>query len=173
MIEKDLSVLEIITYGHPVLSKKAKEIVNIDQEIIELAENMTKTMHSAPGIGLAAPQVSRSLRLITADLSVGENEGDLIILINPELLSHEGNQTLEEGCLSVPGINEKVTRPLRVCVKGTDINGKEKVIEAEGLLARVLCHEIDHINGKLFIDHLSPLKRKLLKKKLIPSNSNG
>jgi peptide deformylase len=170
MIEKDLSVLEIITYGHPVLSKKAKAIDNIDQKIFDLAENMIKTMHNAPGIGLAAPQVNHSLRLITADLSVGENEEDVIILINPELLSQEGNQTLEEGCLSVPGINEKVTRPLKVCIKGTDISGGERIIEAEGLLARVLCHEIDHINGKLFIDHLSPLKRKLLKKKLNPSS---
>jgi peptide deformylase len=166
MVKKDLTVLEIVTYGHPVLSKKAEEIKNINQEIVDLAEKMVYTMHSAPGIGLAAPQVSRSLRLITIDLSGGERQEDLFILINPELISHEGEQVLEEGCLSVPGINEKVTRPYKVKVKGIDLKENEKIIEAEGLLARVLCHEIDHIDGKLFISRLSPLKRKLLKKKL-------
>ena len=166
MIEKDLTVLEIVTYGHPVLTKKAEEIKNINQDIVDIAEKMIHTMHSAPGIGLAAPQINRSLRLITVDLSVGENQKDLFILINPELLSQEGDQVLEEGCLSVPGINEKVTRPFKVKVEGIDLKEKKRVIEAEGLLARVLCHEIDHINGKLFISRLSPLKRKLLKKKL-------
>ena len=166
MIEKDLSALQIITYGHPTLSKKAKEIKNIDQDIIDIAEKMIHTMHRAPGIGLAAPQINRSLRLITVDLSVGENQEDLFILINPVLLSQEGDQVLEEGCLSVPGINEKVTRPFKVKVEGIDLKEKKRVIEAEGLLARVLCHEIDHINGRLFISRLSPLKKKLLKKKL-------
>jgi len=166
MVETNLTVLEIVTYGHPVLTKKAEEVKNINQNIVDIAERMAHTMHSAPGIGLAAPQINRSLRLITVDLSVGERQEELFILINPELLSQEGEQILEEGCLSVPGINEKVTRPYKVKVKGIDLKEKEKVIEAEGLLARVLCHEIDHINGKLFISRLSPLKRKLLKKKL-------
>ena len=166
MVEKDLTILEIVTYGHPVLSKKAEEVKNINQDIVDIAEKMIYTMHSAPGIGLAAPQINRSLRLITVDLSVGENQKDLFILINPELLSQEGEQVVEEGCLSVPGINEKVTRPYKVEVEGIDLKEKKRVIEAEGLLARVLCHEIDHINGKLFISRLSPLKRKLLKKKL-------
>jgi peptide deformylase len=166
MLEKDLTILEIITLGHPVLVQRAKEIDNIDQNIIDLAENMILTMHAAPGIGLAAPQVNHSRRLITVDLSIGEKSESLFVLINPELSDEEGEDVLEEGCLSVPGINEKVTRPYRVCVKGIDLGGKEKIIEAEGLLARVLCHEIDHINGKLFIEHLSPLKRNLIKKKM-------
>jgi peptide deformylase len=166
MLEKDLTILEILTLGHPVLVQKAKEIDNIDQDIIDLAENMVLTMHAAPGLGLAAPQVNHSRRLITVDLSIGEKSESLLVLINPELTDKEGEEVLEEGCLSVPGINEKVARPYRVCIKGTDLEGKEKVIEAEGLLARVLCHEIDHINGKLFIDHLSPLKRNLIKKKM-------
>ena len=166
MVEKNLTILEIITYGHPVLTKKAEEVENINQDIVDIAEKMIYTMHSAPGIGLAAPQINRSLRLITVDLSVGENQKDLFILINPVLLSQEGEQVLEEGCLSVPGINEKVTRPYKVEVEGIDLKEKKRVIEAEGLLARVLCHEIDHINGRLFISRLSPLKRKLLKKKL-------
>jgi len=166
MVEENLTLFEIVTYGHPVLLKKAEEIQNINQDIVNVAERMVHTMQSAPGIGLAAPQINRSLRLITVDLSVGEREEDLLILINPELLNQEGEQVLEEGCLSVPGINEKVTRPNKVKVKGIDLWENEKLIEAEGLLARVLCHEIDHINGKLFISRLSPLKRKLLKKKL-------
>jgi peptide deformylase len=166
MLEKEPNLLEIVTYGHPVLVQKAKEIENIDQNIFDLAENMILTMHTAPGIGLAAPQVNQSLRLICADLSFGEKRESLLVLINPELIENEGQDVLEEGCLSVPGINEKVNRPYRVCVKGTDLQGSEKTIEAEGLLARVLCHEIDHINGKLFFEHLSPLKRNLIRKKL-------
>ena len=166
MVEKELTILEIITYGHPVLHKRAEEIQNIDDEIKELAGCMVKTMHSAPGIGLAAPQVEKSLRLITVDLSVGERDEELIILINPEIISQEGEALLEEGCLSVPGINEKVQRPFQVHLKGTDLDGKEISIEAEGLLARVFSHEIDHLNGRLFIEHLSPLKQGLVKKTL-------
>ena len=165
MVGKELTVLEIVTYGHPVLLKKAEEVKNINQNIVDLAEQMVHTMHSAPGLGLAAPQVNQSVRLITVDLSVGEKNEDLVILINPELSSQEGKQIMEEGCLSVPGINEKVTRPYKVKVKGIDLQEREREIEAEGLLARILCHEIDHINGKLFISHLSPLKRRLIRKK--------
>lgn len=161
-----MSVLEIIKYGNPILTKRAEEIKNIDQEIDELARNMVLTMHSAPGIGLAAPQIAQSKRLITVDISIGERSEDLIILVNPELISQEGEIVLEEGCLSVPDINEKVSRPARAVIKGYDLKGNEKVIEAEGTLARVFCHEIDHINGKLFIDRLSPLKKSLIKKKL-------
>jgi len=153
-------------YGNSILTKKAEPVRNIDKQTVELAQNMVKTMHSAPGIGLSAPQVNRSKRLITIDLSGGENSQDLIILTNPELLAQENETISEEGCLSIPGIQEKVARPARVVVKGIDLKGHEKLIEAEGLLARVLCHEIDHINGKLFIDHLSPLKRSLIRKKL-------
>jgi peptide deformylase len=161
-----MSILQIVKYGNPTLTKKAVEIINLDKYIEELAQNMLQTMYAAPGIGLAAPQVNESKRLITVDLSVGENSQNLIILINPELISQEGKLISEEGCLSVPDINEKVARPFRIIIKGIDLKGNEKTVEAEGLLARVLCHEIDHINGKLFIDHLSLLKKSLIKKKL-------
>jgi len=161
-----MPILTIMIYGNSILTKKAEPVRNIDKQTVELAQNMVKTMHSAPGIGLSAPQVNRSKRLITIDLSGGENSQDLIILTNPELLAQENETISEEGCLSIPGIQEKVARPARVVVKGIDLKGHEKLIEAEGLLARVLCHEIDHINGKLFIDHLSPLKRSLIRKKL-------
>ena len=166
MEENEGNILEIVTIGNPVLNRKADKIDNIDQPVYDLAQRMIKTMHSAPGVGLAAPQVNQSVQLITVDISVGENDRNLIVLANPELLHKEGEAILEEGCLSVPGINEKVTRPFRVVVKGIDLDGKEKVIEAEDLLARIFCHEIDHINGKLFIEHLSPLKRSLIRKKL-------
>lgn len=161
-----MPILEIITYGNPILVQRAEEIKKIDKTIVDLAQNMIQTMHAAPGIGLAAPQVNVSKRLITINLSVGENNEDLIILINPELINQEGEIIFEEGCLSVPEINEKVTRPARVVVKGMDLEGKEIMIEAEGSLARVFCHEIDHLNGKLFFERLSPLKQSLIKKKL-------
>lgn len=161
-----MAVLEIVKYGNPILSKIAVEVRSIDQELKQLAQNMVQTMHSAPGIGLAAPQVNVGKRLITVDLSVGEDSQNLIILVNPEFVSQEGEGVLEEGCLSVPAVNEKIARPSRVVVKGIDLNGEEKIIEAEGLLARVFCHEIDHINGKLIIDRLSPLKKSLIIKRL-------
>ena len=155
-----MPILEIIKYGNSTLAQRAEEIKTIDKEIEELAKGMVQTMHAAPGIGLAAPQVNVSKRLITADISVGERSEDLIILINPELISQEGEVILEEGCLSVPDITEKVARSSHVVIKGLDF------IEAEGALARVFCHEIDHLNGKLFFENLSPLKRNLIKKKL-------
>jgi len=161
-----MSILKIVKYGNPILTAKAEEIKNLDKYIEELAQNMVQTMYAAPGLGLAAPQVNESKRLMTIDLSVGENSQNLIILINPELISQEGESISEEGCLSVPDINEKVVRPSRIIVRGIDLKGNEKTIEAEGLLARVFCHEIDHINGKLFIDRLSSLKKSLIKKKL-------
>jgi peptide deformylase len=158
--------LDIITYGNPILRKKAAEIKNITDEIIKIAEDMIFTMHSAPGIGLAAPQINKSKRLITIDLSVGEKKEDLIVLINPKIIHEEGQDTAEEGCLSVPGINENVPRSFRLECAGYDLSGKEKRVEAEGLLARVISHEVDHINGILFIDHLSPLKKGIIRKKL-------
>jgi len=168
-----MAVLPIIKYGSPILHKKAKDIKNLDKEIEQLSQNMIQTMYDAPGIGLAAPQVNQSLRLLTIDLTVGEKAGNLIILINPEILEQEGETILEEGCLSVPDVQEKVTRPARVLAKGIDLKGNEIIFEAEGLLARVFCHEIDHLNGKLFIDRLSPLKRTLIKKKLNKNLSKG
>lgn len=161
-----MSKLEIVTVPHPVLRQPAESIKDINQQIVELAKAMVETMYAAPGIGLAAPQVNQSVRLITVDLTVGEKENQLIILVNPEIVEAEGEDVQEEGCLSVPDIQEKVKRPFRVLVKGYDLDGREKNIEAEGLLARVFCHEVDHLNGTLFIDRLSPLKRSLIRKKL-------
>lgn len=161
-----MALLEIITIGHPTLARRALPVENINQEIVELARNMVETMHQAPGIGLAAPQVNVSLRLITVDLSVGENQNDLIIMVNPEIIEAEGEQVGEEGCLSVPGIYEKVARPSRILLRGHDLDGREIKLEASDLLARVFCHEIDHLDGKLFVDRLSPLKRRLIRGRL-------
>lgn len=173
MLETKLSLLEIMTFGHPVLTQVAQKVYDITGEIAAVAQNMTYTMHSAPGIGLAAPQVNQSIQLITVDLSVGEKEQDLFVLINPEIVYQEGDAYMEEGCLSVPEINEKVNRPYQIVVKAVDLNEKEVIIEAQDLLARVFCHEIDHLQGRLFIDHLSPLKRSLIKKKLLKQKENS
>ena len=160
-----MAVLEIIKLGHPTLSKKAASIQHIDEEIFELAHNMIETMHAAPGLGLSAPQLDVSRRLITVDLSIGENKEDLIVLVNPELVYQEGQVIREEGCLSIPEVYEKIARPQKIVIKGLDLEGKEKEIEATDLLARVFCHEVDHLNGRLFIDGLSSLKKNLIKKR--------
>jgi len=168
-----MAIREILTIGHPTLSKKAERVETIDSELVRLARDMVETMHRAPGIGLAAPQLDVSTRLITVDLSVGENEDELIVLVNPELVRQEGEAVCEEGCLSVPDIREKVARPYRVTVRGLDLEGREVEIEGEDMLARVFCHEIDHLDGKLFTDRLSPLKKTLLRKKLKKSGTSG
>jgi len=167
-----MAVLQIRTFGHPTLTKKAQPVRDIDAFIVELARDMVETMYCAPGLGLSAPQVDVSRRLITVDLSVGKNGKDLIILLNPEIVGLEGEITAEEGCLSVPGVFEKVSRPARVEVKGLDLKGRERSYAAEDILARVFCHEIDHLNGKLFLERLSPLKRQLLKRKLRKSQES-
>jgi len=161
-----MAVREILIIGHPMLTKKADPVDRVDESIVRLAEDMVETVHAAPGLGLAAPQVGVSKRLIVVDLSVGENKDALIVLVNPEIVKKEGEVTCEEGCLSVPDIREKVARPYRVTVRGLDLKGQPAEVDGEDLLARVLCHEIDHLEGILFVEKLSPLKRKLIRKKL-------
>jgi len=147
-----MSILKILTYPDPVLKEKSKSVEFIDEKIKKLAEDMIETMYAAPGIGLAAPQVGESLRVITVDVTrKGE---DLIVLINPEIISGEGECAEEEGCLSVPGVFGMVKRHRKVKVEALDKEGKKTTIIGEGLLARVLQHEIDHINGILFTDKL-------------------
>ena len=161
-----MALREIRIIGDPVLSRKANPVELVDEEVVRLARDMVETVHAAPGIGLAAPQVGVSKRLIVVDLSVGENKDDLIVLVNPEVAGNEGEVTCEEGCLSVPDIREKVARPYKVTVRGLDLQGRPIEVEGEDLLARVLCHEIDHLEGILFVEKLSALKRKLIKNKL-------
>lgn len=154
-----MPILEIIKFPHPVLRRRAKEITEIDERIVKLAREMAETMYKAPGIGLAAPQVGVSERLIVVDLSSGEENDSLITIINPEIITAEGEIEFEEGCLSVPDLNEKVTRNSRVIVRGLNLEGQEIEIEGHELMAIALQHEIDHLDGVLFIDHLSRGKR--------------
>ena len=168
-----MAILEICTYPEEVLRRPAQLVTNIDQEIIELADHMAHTMYEAPGIGLAANQVGVSKRLAIADISSHDPDSELIVLVNPEIIAAEGQLTIEEGCLSVPDYQAEVKRHEKVTVRGLDLHGEEVEIEAEGLLAVVLQHEIDHLNGLLFIDRISRLKRDLYKRKLRKSRARG
>mgnify|MGYP000044060536 CR=1 FL=1 len=159
-------MLKILTYPNPVLRKKAEEVKEIDQDLIDLARQMAETMYAAPGIGLAAPQVGSSIRLIVVDVGYTQGRPDLKVLLNPEIVEREGSILMEEGCLSIPGIRADVERSQRVLVRGLDIKGRPVEIEAEGLLAVCLQHEVDHLDGILFIDHLSRLKGSLIERKL-------
>jgi peptide deformylase len=163
-----MAIREIRTYPDPVLRNKTARVETIDNSLGRLIEDMIATMHAAPGVGLAANQVGIALQLAVIDLSSRENEEQrhpLIVIINPEILSMEGSITEEEGCLSIPDYSEKVKRAARVKVRAQDRKGKVFEIEAEGLLAKALQHEIDHLNGLLFIDHLSPLKKNIFKRR--------
>ncbi len=161
-----MPIRPIVKYGDAVLHAPALRVERIDDETRALFEDMVATMYAAPGIGLAAPQIGVALRVIVIDLSVGEDEKQLIRLVNPEIVEREGEQKHEEGCLSVPGYAGSPTRPARVVARGLDPDGRERVCEARELLARAFCHEIDHVDGLLFVDRLSPLKRDLMRRKL-------
>lgn len=159
-------ILPIIKYGDPILHQVCEPVTAFDKNLETLAKNMIETMYAAPGVGLAAPQVGVQKRLVVVDVTAGEKAGNLITLVNPEVISRQGEQYEEEGCLSIPDFTGKVHRPLRVVVSGKDLHGHEKVLEGEGLLSRVLCHEIDHLNGILFIDHLGAIRRDIIKRKI-------
>jgi peptide deformylase len=161
-----MAVRDILLIGDPVLTRKSEPVDVVTADLVRLARDMVETVHAAPGIGLAAPQVGVSKRLIVVDLSVGEDPAALHVLVNPEIVAQSGEAVCEEGCLSVPDIKEKVARPYRVTVRGLDLKGRPVEIEGEDLLARAFCHEIDHLDGVLFVEKLSALKRTLIKKKL-------
>jgi peptide deformylase len=158
--------LKIYTYPDPILRKKSSVVENIDGNTQILIENMAKTMYSAPGIGLAAIQVGESIRIIVYDVARWDEVRKPSVLINPEIIMAEGDITYEEACLSVLDFSAEVKRSAKIKVKGVDRNGDPVDIEAEDLLAICLQHEIDHLNGVLFIDHISRLKRSLYKKRL-------
>ena len=161
-----MAALPIRIYGDSVLRKRAKEITLVDEKIRRLASEMLGTLKNAGGIGLSANQVGEEKKIFVVDRSLFQADDSPLIIINPEIVDLHSEQTEEEGCLSVPGIYADVKRSLELTVKGIDLNEKEIIVEAKGLLSRVLAHEIDHLNGVLFIDHLSSIKRKLLSKKL-------
>lgn len=156
----------ILKYGAPELAKRSDPLTEFPDSLQELAQDMVQTMYAAPGVGLAAPQIGLNIRLMVIDTTSGEDPSKLAIMANPELLEQEGEQHEEEGCLSVPGYHGVVIRPAWVKVQGQNLKGKEIVMEGTELLARALCHEIDHLNGKLFFERLGMLKRDLIKRKI-------
>jgi peptide deformylase len=161
-----MALLPIIKYGNPILRMKARLIESITDETLKLAGDMIQTMQANDGIGLAAPQVARSLALVVVDVGLIEKGAPAQAYINPEILEIEGSVVIEEGCLSVPEIREEVTRPERIRIKYQTIDGKLADLWIDGLLARVLQHEVDHLKGVFFVDRISGLKKKLLNKDL-------
>jgi peptide deformylase len=160
-------VRKILKYGEPVLEQKAETVTEFDTpEFKELLADMWETMYAAKGVGLAAPQIGVSKRISVIDVSVGEDESKKIVIVNPEITLREGKQTGEEGCLSIPGFREPVTRANKVSVRAQDASGALVELSGEELLARAFEHEIDHLNGILFINHLSALKRDIIRRKI-------
>lgn len=159
-----MALLPILRFPDERLRTVAKPVTVFDAALRQLTQDMAETMYEAPGIGLAATQVNVHLRVLVVDVSEAQNE--LQVFINPVIENVSGMQTYEEGCLSVPGIYDKVDRPSDVCVRYQNLDGKEQVLETGGLLAVCLQHEVDHLNGKVFVDHLSQLKQTRIKNKL-------
>ncbi len=159
-----MAILNILRFPDPRLRLVAKPVQTVDSSIHRLLDDMLETMYAAPGIGLAATQVNVHKRVLVADVSSEQNNP--VFLINPEIITAEGEEEMEEGCLSVPDIHEVVKRAERIRVRYLDRDGKSVEMEADGLLAVCIQHEIDHLNGKLFVDYLSPLKRNRIRKKL-------
>jgi peptide deformylase len=168
-----INIHEVVKYPDPVLSKRGAPVTVFDDKLKTLVEEMFESMYAAHGIGLAAPQIGLSQRLTVIDISFKKNPEEKIVLINPEIIEREGKQFEEEGCLSLPEIREKVRRSARVKVKAQDVDGNWFEIEGEELLARAFQHEIDHLDGILFIDHLSRLKRDLVKSRIKKMQKNG
>jgi peptide deformylase len=156
----------IVKYGDPVLEKPTPNVEKFDEQLQALIADMFESMYAAQGVGLAAPQIGVSLRLAVVDVSNGKNPEAKIVCANPEIIHTEGEQREEEGCLSIPGFRGYVLRPLYVTIRAQDATGKEFEMRGEGLLARAFLHEIDHLGGTLFIQHLSMLKRDLIKRKI-------
>jgi peptide deformylase len=156
----------ILRYGEPTLHGRAQPVTVFDDNLRQLLRDMAETMYAAPGVGLAAPQIGVPLRAFVIDLSVGKQPGQLIHVVNPEFVVCEGMQMEEEGCLSLPGFNATVVRPSRATVRGQDRDGRPVTIEGTGLLARALQHEMDHLDGSLFVDRLRGIKRELIVRKV-------
>ena len=156
----------ILRYGADVLHQPARPVAEITADILQLVDDMVQTMYAAPGVGLAATQVGVPLRIFVADVSLGRNPADLITFINPEFVERDGMQLEDEGCLSVPGFNATLARPSRAVVKGLNRDGGDQVIEATGLLARCFQHEMDHLEGTLFVDRLRGLQKDLILRRI-------
>jgi len=159
-------IYPVVKYGNPVLEKRAEAVTDFDDALRKLVEDMFESMYAAHGVGLAAPQIGISKRLAVIDVSFKEDPKAKLVLVNPEIIHTGGKQRGSEGCLSLPEFREEVTRPLRVTVRAQDATGKHFEASGEELLARALMHETDHLNGKLYISHISALKRDLMKRKI-------
>jgi len=168
-----VAVLPIRKYGDDVLRLPAEPVTNIDAPMQKLIDDMVDTMYAAPGVGLAANQVGVSQRLMLIDLSVGKRRGELHVCVNPEIVDASGEVTEEEGCLSIPDFVEIVTRPERVKLRYIDRNSVEREMWGDGLMARAMCHEIDHLNGTLFVDHLRGFKKERILKKIAKLAKGG
>jgi peptide deformylase len=173
MAKQLVKIREIVKYPDPVLSKPAAPVTEFDAALKKLVQDMFESMYAAQGIGLAAPQIGLSKRLTVIDISFKKNADEKVVLINPEIIEQEGKQFEEEGCLSLPDIREKVHRAARVKVRAQNERGEWFEIEGEELLARAFQHEIDHLNGVLFIDRISRLKRELALRKIRKMQKNG
>ena len=156
----------ILRYGESLLHQTASEVTVFDDGLQQLIDDMIETMYAAPGVGLAATQIGIPLRVFTIDLSVGRRSSDLIVMVNPVFVERDGMQLEEEGCLSVPGFNATVVRPARAVVRGCDRTGNALTIEGRELLARALQHEIDHLDGTVFVDRLRGIKKDLIVRKI-------
>lgn len=165
-VVKGMAVRSIVLYGDPVLRKKAQPIVSVDQGVKDLVADLIATLTDAQGLGLAANQIGVARRVFLVDLSPLEPDEKMRVFINPEILETSGEFDYEEGCLSFPGIYERIVRPQYVRVRAIDETGNEFEMEADGVLARVILHENDHLDGKLFVDYLSPMVRSLISGKL-------
>lgn len=152
----------IVKYGHPVLHAPARPVETFDEDLGHLIDDMVETMYAAPGIGLAATQVGVPLRVLVIDITVGRQAGSLLHVVNPVFVEREGIQYEDEGCLSVPGYTARIERDARVVVEGVDRGGKPVRHDATGLLARAFQHELDHLDGRVYVDHLRGLKRQLI-----------
>jgi peptide deformylase len=167
-LEKQMAILDILHFPDPRLRNTAKPVAQVDDSIRRLIDDMLETMYQAPGIGLAATQVNVAKRVVVIDLSEEKNQP--LCLVNPEIIEKDGEEQMEEGCLSVPGIYELVKRANQIRVRALDRDGTPFEMEAEGLLAVCIQHELDHLEGKLFVDYLSSLKRQRIRKKLEKEN---
>jgi peptide deformylase len=156
----------ILKYGAPVLHEPARPVAAVTPEIERLIDDMVETMYAAPGVGLAAPQIGVPLRVFVVDISLGRDPDGLIVMVNPEFVSGEGTQTEEEGCLSVPGFEATVLRPARVLVRGLAKDGVMSERAGTGLLARAFMHEMDHLDGRLFVDRLRGIRRDIIIRKI-------
>ena len=160
-------VYPIVRFGNPVLEQEAEAVTEFDTpELHKFIDDMFESMYAAKGVGLAAPQIGAARKIAVIDTSVGEKPEDKLVLINPKILKLEGKQTGEEGCLSIPGFREQVSRAKRAIIRAQDIKGQWYEKTGEDLLARAFQHEIDHLNGRLYIKHISALKRDLIKRKV-------